>query len=62
MEPGTRNPEPAPALVRPRLALAAGAAILVAGLVLVAFIMPAEFAVDPLGIGARELGDASNAQ
>ncbi len=43
----------AEALAKPRLALAAGAAILVAGLVLVAFIMPAEFAVDPLGIGAR---------
>jgi len=53
MELGPRNLEPAPALVKPRLALAAGAAILVAGLVLVAFIMPAEFAVDPLGIGAR---------
>jgi hypothetical protein len=53
MELGTRISEPAPALVKPRLALAAGAAILAAGLVLVAFIMPAEFAVDPLGIGAR---------
>ena len=41
------------ALAKQRLALAAGAAILVAGLVLVAFIMPAEFAVDPLGVGAR---------
>ena len=51
MEPGTRNPEPP--LAKQRLALAAGAAILVAGLVLVAFIMPAEFAVDPLGIGSR---------
>lgn len=40
-------------LAKQRLALAAGAAILVAGLVLVAFILPAEFAVDPLGIGAR---------
>jgi len=55
MEPGTRNPAPAPApaLAKQRLALAGGAAILVAGLVLVAFIMPAEFAVDPLGIGSR---------
>lgn len=53
MELGTLNPEPPPALAKPRLALAAGAAILVAGLVLVAFIMPSEFAVDPLGIGAR---------
>ena len=40
-------------LAKQRLALAAGAAILVAGLVLVAFVMPAEFAVDPLGIGRR---------
>jgi hypothetical protein len=40
-------------LAKQRLALAAGAAVLVAGLVLVMFIMPAEFAVDPLGIGAR---------
>ena len=41
------------ALAKQRLALAAGAAILVAGLVLVMFILPAEFAVDPLGVGAR---------
>ncbi len=38
---------------RHRIAVAAGLALLVAGLVLVAFILPAEFAVDPLGIGAR---------
>ncbi|MET0791407.1 MAG: hypothetical protein ABW061_07785 [Polyangiaceae bacterium] len=38
---------------RQRIALAAGAALLVAGLVLVAFVLPAEYAVDPLGIGAR---------
>jgi hypothetical protein len=30
-----------------------GAALLVAGLVLVMFVLPAEFAVDPLGTGAR---------
>jgi hypothetical protein len=41
------------ALAKQRLALAAGGAILVAGLVLVMFIMPAEFAVDPLGVGTR---------
>jgi hypothetical protein len=41
------------AFAKQKLALAAGAAILVAGLVLVAFVMPAEFAVDPLGVGAR---------
>lgn len=51
MELGTVHSEPA--LAKQRLALAAGAAILVAGLVLVAFVMPAEFAVDPLGIGSR---------
>jgi len=38
---------------RHRIAFAAGVALLVAGLVLVAFILPAEFAVDPLGLGAR---------
>ncbi len=38
---------------RLRLAVAAGVALLVAGLVLVMFVLPAEFAVDPLGIGAR---------
>jgi hypothetical protein len=36
-----------------RLAVAAGAAILAAGLILVMFVLPAEFAVDPLGTGAR---------
>lgn len=41
------------AATRHRIAAAAGAALLVAGLVLVAFILPAEFAVDPLGVGAR---------
>jgi hypothetical protein len=38
---------------RQRLAVASGAALLVAGLILVMFILPAEFAVDPLGTGAR---------
>jgi hypothetical protein len=33
--------------------VAAGAALLGAGLILVMFILPAEFAVDPLGTGAR---------
>jgi hypothetical protein len=36
-----------------RLAVAAGAAILVAGLLLVTVVLPAEYAVDPLGTGAR---------
>lgn len=39
--------------IRHRLAAAAGAALLAAGLVLVMFILPAEFGVDPLGTGAR---------
>jgi hypothetical protein len=39
--------------VRQRIAVALGAAILTAGLILVVFILPAEFAVDPLGTGAR---------
>ena len=39
--------------VRQRIAVAAGAALLVAGLILVMFVLPAEFAVDPLGTGAR---------
>jgi hypothetical protein len=38
---------------RQRLAVAAGAALLVAGLVLVMFVLPAEFGVDPLGTGTR---------
>jgi hypothetical protein len=38
---------------RYRLAIAAGIALLVAGIVLVVFVLPAEFAVDPLGVGAR---------
>lgn len=38
---------------RQHLAAAAGAALLVAGLVLVLFVLPAEYAVDPFGVGAR---------
>ncbi|MBI4888793.1 MAG: hypothetical protein HY824_16970 [Acidobacteria bacterium] len=38
---------------RHRLAVAAGAALLGAGLILVMFVLPAEFGVDPLGTGAR---------
>jgi hypothetical protein len=38
---------------RQRIAVAAGAALLAAGLILVTFILPAEFGVDPLGTGAR---------
>lgn len=42
-----------PIEARQRIAVAAGAALLAAGLVLVMFILPAEFGVDPLGTGAR---------
>jgi len=38
---------------RQRLAVAAGAALLAAGLILVMFVLPAEDGVDPLGTGAR---------
>jgi hypothetical protein len=38
---------------RQRLLVAAGAALLAAGVILVAFVLPAEYAVDPLGTGAR---------
>ena len=42
-----------PALeMRHRLAIAFGAALLVAGVLLVTVILPAEYAVDPLGTGA----------
>jgi hypothetical protein len=39
--------------VKQRIAVALGAALLAAGLILVMFVLPAEFAVDPLGTGAR---------
>ena len=42
-----------PVEVRQRIALAVGGALLAAGLVLVMLVLPAEFAVDPLGTGAR---------
>ena len=47
------QPHASPVEVRQRIALALGAAILVAGVILVTFILPAEFAVDPLGTGAK---------
>ena len=40
-------------VAKQRLAVAAGAALLGAGLILVMFVMPAEYGVDPLGTGAR---------
>lgn len=39
--------------IRQRIAVAAGAALLAAGLILVMFVLPAEYAVDPLGTGER---------
>jgi len=39
--------------IRQRIALAAGAALLVAGVILVTCILPAEFGLDPLGTGAK---------
>jgi hypothetical protein len=38
---------------RHRILVAGGAALLAAGLILVMFVLPAEYAVDPLGTGAR---------
>jgi hypothetical protein len=38
---------------RHKIAVAAGIALLVAGILLVTVVLPAEFAVDPTGIGAR---------
>jgi hypothetical protein len=38
---------------RQKLAAAAGAALLGAGLILVMFVLPAEYGIDPLGTGAR---------
>ena len=45
------NPERVAA--RERVAMAGGAALLTAGLILVGAVLPAEYGVDPLGIGER---------
>jgi hypothetical protein len=42
-----------PVEVKNRIAVAVGGALLVAGLLLVAVVLPAEFAIDPLGTGAK---------
>ena len=42
-----------PIEVKNRIAVAAGAALLVAGIILVTVVLPAEFAIDPLGSGAK---------
>ena len=48
----TRAVEPV-VVARERIALAAGAALLAAGLILVIAVLPAEYGVDPLGVGRR---------
>ena len=40
-------------IARERIAVAAGAALLIAGISLVVAVLPAEYGVDPLGIGRR---------
>jgi hypothetical protein len=40
-------------IARERIAVAAGAALFVAGLILVIAVLPAEYGIDPLGIGRR---------
>ena len=50
---GQGSVEPTVLEIRHRLAVAFGAALLVAGLLLVAVILPAEYAIDPLGTGAK---------
>ena len=40
-------------IARERIAFAAGAALLIAGLILVIAVLPAEYGVDPLGMGRR---------
>lgn len=47
------NQSPETVQARQRIAVAAGAALLAAGLILVMFVLPAEFGVDPLGTGRR---------
>jgi hypothetical protein len=51
MATDTSNMQPVQA--RDRIAVAAGAALLVAGLLLVTVVLPAEYGLDPLGTGAR---------
>ena len=50
----TTTPAPEQTIdARQRIAVAGGAALLAAGLILVMFVLPAEYGVDPLGTGAR---------
>ena len=52
-ETTTRSADAVVLELRHRLAIAFGAALLVAGVLLVTVILPAEYAYDPLGTGAR---------
>jgi hypothetical protein len=47
------NADGARVAARERIALVTGAALLIAGLILVVAVLPAEYGVDPLGIGRR---------
>jgi hypothetical protein len=50
----TSTPDNEPAIeARDKIAVAAGAALLAAGLILVMFVLPAEYGIDPMGTGAR---------
>jgi hypothetical protein len=51
----SRQGDESPGVIRDRIALVSGAALLAAGLILVCAVFPAEFGVDPLGVG-RWLG------
>lgn len=54
MIPSRSTPGPgATTHARERIAVAVGAALLAAGLIFVMFVLPAEFAIDPLGTGAK---------
>ena len=49
---GTDAVEPV-VVIRERIALAAGSALLAAGLILVIAVLPAEYGIDPLGVGGK---------
>ena len=51
--PGTDAKIGTTVAARERIALVVGTALLVAGVVLVAAVLPAEYGVDPLGVGAK---------
>ena len=43
-----------------KIAIAAGAALLAAGLILVMFVLPAEYGIDPVGTGFSRAATASS--